>query len=538
MSSLSRLAKTGLALAMLVAAVPAFAVSDTPFLDQNAVQMIDNIVAQQVANDLQRFYGLNQAEACIMTDDMALCLAADTPPEVVEELLRKLPTWTGDDGDRYNRVGRWTVFASGFSGILGEPITLTYSFIPDGVVIPGGTGESPSPSILFATLNSQFATEAEWKQIFADCFARWAEFIGITYIYEPNDDGASFPGSLGILGTRGDVRIGGHFIDGASNTLAYTYYPASGGDMVFDTTENWANPNNDYRFLRNVTMHEHGHGHGLGHIDASNRQLMEPFYDGSIYGPQDDDIRGGMRNYGDYLEINNTAVDATDWGALGAEHVTQANVSLTASADSDYYHFTLANDMLLDFILQPIGSFYTVDGVPIYTNEIMDLGIEIRTGTDGITVVETLNDAPAGGLETLTAYSLPAGEYWIRVRRFAGNDVQRYTINMDLTLNDATGVADGSVPVRGLGLSVYPTPFNPKTTARFYVHEAGPVSLDVFNVQGRRVKSFAQDAPGGEWMQVSWNGRDDAGSPAPSGLYFIRATSGGASETVRALLLK
>ena len=119
MSSLSRLAKTGLALAMLVAAVPAFAVSDTPFLDQNAVQMIDNIVAQQVANDLQRFYGLNQAEACIMTDDMALCLAADTPPEVVEELLRKLPTWTGDDGDRYNRVGRWTVFASGFSGILG-----------------------------------------------------------------------------------------------------------------------------------------------------------------------------------------------------------------------------------------------------------------------------------------------------------------------------------------------------------------------------------------------------------------------------------
>jgi flagellar hook assembly protein FlgD len=94
------------------------------------------------------------------------------------------------------------------------------------------------------------------------------------------------------------------------------------------------------------------------------------------------------------------------------------------------------------------------------------------------------------------------------------------------------------VPAHGMGLSVFPTPFNPKTTARFYVHEAGSVNLDIFNVQGRRVKSFQQEAAGGEWMQVSWNGRNDAGNSVPSGLYFIRASSGGTSETVRALLLK
>jgi hypothetical protein len=534
MPSLSRLIKTGLALGLLLtAAVPGLAASETPYLNQSAIEMIESAVAQVVMNDLQRLQYEFAATACVETAERSFCLAADTPPEVAEELLRKLPTWVESEDGRYIRLDRWTTTASGYSGVLGDPITLSYSFVPDGTWIPG-EGEASS---LYAVLDSQFSGDtAAWKQIFAECFARWATFIGITYIEESTDDGAAFPGSPGILGVRGDSRIAAANIDGVNNVLAYTWYPAYGGDMVFDISENWANSAADYRFLRNVTMHEHGHCQGLGHCVASNNQLMEAYYNGAFYGPQDDDIRGGMRNYGDYLEKNSVIADATDWGVLPAAAFLQDNVSLTASSDNDYFKFTLASPMLLDVIMAPIGAYYVLEGVPIYTNQIMDLGFEIRSG-DGTTVLTTINNGAEGVSETLTDYELAAGDYWLRVRRFAGNDTQRYRLNLDLTAT-VTAVGEAGVPAKGLGLSVFPTPFNPKTTARFYVREAGSVSLEIFNVQGRRIQAFQQEAAGGEWLQVSWNGQDEAGTPAPSGLYFLRAASGGESETVRALLLK
>ena len=533
MLSLTRLTKTGLVLGLLLAAAaPSLAVSETPYLDRSAPDMIESAVAQVVFNDLRGLIGEDAAIACIEAADRSYCLAADTPPEVAEELLRKLPSWIEPDGGRYIRQDRWSSTASGYSGILGDPIILSYSFVPDGTWIPG---ESQG-STLFSTFDAQYGSTEAWKQKFRDSFDRWATFIGVTYIEEPTDDGAAFPNSVGVLGVRGDTRIAGANIDGGSNVLAYTWYPSSGGDMVFDTSEYWANAANDYRFIRNVAMHEHGHCLGLGHCSASNHQLMEPYYDGTIYGPQDDDIRGGMRNYGDYLEKNSLVADATDWGLVPAGAFAQENVSLTASNDNDYFKFTIDSPRLLDVTLSPIGSYYVLEGVDIYTDQIMDLGFELRSG-DGSTILTTVNAGGMGAAETLVDYSLAPGDYWLRVRRFTGNDVQRYRLGVNLEAV-ATAVGEAGVPAQGLALSIYPTPFNPKTTARFFVREAGSVSLEIFNVQGRRIQAFEMVAAGGEWLQVTWNGRDEAGTPAPSGLYFLRAASGSESETVRGLLLK
>ncbi len=535
MPTFIRLSKAGLSLMLLASlALPAFAVSETPFLNQSAAEMIEDTVARIVMQNVQEFYGVKTSPSCIETDSRALCIHPDTPPEQMEEILRSLPTWIDHEhGDRYDRVGRWTVTASGYSGLLGDPIILSYSIVPDGTWIP----DEGQGSELIATLDSQFGGNTEvWKQIFRDCFARWAEFSGITYIEETSDDGAGFPNSGGVLGVRGDVRISGANIDGYNGVLAYNWYPQYGGDMVMDTAESWAYTYNDYRFFRNVVMHEHGHGHGLGHIDASNRQLMEPYYDAYIYGPQDDDIRGANRNYGDPNEKNNTAAEATDWGTLGEGTYLQENVSLTSSSDSDYYRFTFTTGMEVDIVLAPVGASYTLDGSPINTSEIMDLGFELRDEV-GTTVIEAVNDGSYGDDESLIAYSLEAGTYHVRVRRHAGSDTQRYTISLDAEINDLTAVDDGNVPVSGLGLSVYPTPFNPKTTARFYVQDAGPIKLDVYNVQGRVVRSLSQEAASG-WVDISWNGKDDSGMSLPSGLYFLNARTGSQSETVRALLLK
>src|SRR5690606_8662652 len=132
---------------------------------------------------------------------------------------------------------RWTVTATNGYGLKqGDPTTLTWSIVPDGVAISGAIGEPSAPSNLRAFLNGIYGSEAAWLPIFQQVFDRWSEITGITYVYEPNDDRVALFGSPGVRGVRADLRIGGHRIDGNSNVLAYNYYP-NNGDMVIDTAD-------------------------------------------------------------------------------------------------------------------------------------------------------------------------------------------------------------------------------------------------------------------------------------------------------------
>ena len=86
----------------------------------------------------------------------------------------------------------------------------------------------------------------------------------------------------------------------------------------------------------------------------------------------------------------------------------------------------------------------------------------------------------------------------------------------------------------------YPNPFNPQTTICFGLKEAATVSMKIYNVEGRLVKtlhncSFMQ---AGEY-QESWNGLDDYSAKVPSGVYFLRINaSNGFSKTQKMILLQ
>jgi hypothetical protein len=497
-------------------------------------ELIENYVAKIVVTDLYNRLGYAPPQVCIETDEMALCLAPGTSDEYREELLRSLPTWV-EEGERYNTNGRWSTVASGYFPYMGDPIILTYSFVPDGTYIPSGAGEPGSPSNLYAILNAQFGSEAAWKEQFALAFADWASHIGITYILEP-DDGSTFPGSVGVLGVRGDVRISGHNIDGSSNILAYNRFPSSGGDMVLDTSENWANDYLDYRFIHNVVTHEHGHGIGLLHVEPINQtKLMEANYTNNVNGPRDDDIRGGSRNYGDPYETDDDMATAQQLGTPSGSIMLQDRC-LDFGADIDYYEFQVVGNSALDVTLQPVGNYYILDGAPIWTNQIMDLGFDILDSSE--TVILSQNDNGIGGMEIVTDLELSMGTYYMRVVRYSGNDVQRYRISFNLELTDLTAVDDSAVAFGGLGLKAYPNPFNPKTTVRFHAPDAGSVALEIFNVQGRKVRSLDTQADAAGWMSITWNGNDDSGQHLTSGLYFIRASVGDRSETARVVMLK
>jgi len=108
-------------------------------------------------------------------------------------------------------------------------------------------------------------------------------------------------------------------------------------------------------------------------------------------------------------------------------------------------------------------------------------------------------------------------------------------------VNDVTtGVGDAPTLATALGRN-YPNPFNPKTSFNFMLDRADHVSLRVFDIRGRQIRTIVDtDLGAGDYANVySWDGRDQSGRPVNSGTYFYRLTTGsGFSQSMKMTLLK
>jgi len=66
--------------------------------------------------------------------------------------------------------------------------------------------------------------------------------------------------------------------------------------------------------------------------------------------------------------------------------------------------------------------------------------------------------------------------------------------------------------------AAYPNPFNPQSTVRFAIREAGPVILALYSALGQQVQTLYEGtAAGGRVVKTTINGEG-----LPSGVYMIR----------------
>ena len=86
-------------------------------------------------------------------------------------------------------------------------------------------------------------------------------------------------------------------------------------------------------------------------------------------------------------------------------------------------------------------------------------------------------------------------------------------------------------PVAAGDLRVAPNPFNPRTEIRFALPADGTVTIAVYDVAGRRLRTLdRRRARRGSDRIVSWDGRDDAGRGLPSGAYLVRVEHSGGED--------
>jgi serralysin len=370
---------------------------------------------------------------------------------------------------------RWsgeTALAQPQGFVQGAPMTLTWGFMALGTPINDPAAGYPSAANNLQTrFNEIYGSQAIWQPHFQSVFDRWSSISGLSFVYEPNDDGAtivynsgtdySFP--TGVVGVRADVRIGGKAMNGNSGVLAYNYYP-NVGEMVFDTNDDfYENVTGNSLRLRNVIAHEHGHGMGMPHVVSNNANfLMEPFLSTAFDGPQYHDVLAAQRLYGDALEKSNAglgndaAANASSLGNLtttASLRIGQSArtflvaptatdfVSIDDASDLDFYSFDVAGEGHLNVHLESFGFLYNVTpqggpaNVPFDTKRRSDLALALF-GSDGSTMLQSVDLSGLGGNESLFFTLGGAGTYFLRVSgRDNADNITLDTQFYGLTLN-------------------------------------------------------------------------------------------------------
>jgi hypothetical protein len=112
-----------------------------------------------------------------------------------------------------------------------------------------------------------------------------------------------------------------------------------------------------------------------------------------------------------------------------------------------------------------------------------------------------------------------------RTRVIHATDSWLYRWRIDL----GTSVDDGSeqvVPNRFLLRANAPNPFNAETRISYTLAYPMVINLTVYDALGRRVTTLVDSHQSGGDHAVVWDGENSAGQKVPSGVYFLRLSTG------------
>ena len=84
----------------------------------------------------------------------------------------------------------------------------------------------------------------------------------------------------------------------------------------------------------------------------------------------------------------------------------------------------------------------------------------------------------------------------------------------------------------------YPNPFNPTTSISYDLPKNEFVSINVFDLMGREVKTLVNKNQVAGFRSVQWNATNNLGQPVSAGVYIYTIQSGEFRQTKKMVLLK
>ena len=286
----------------------------------------------------------------------------------------------------------------------------------------------------------------------------------------------------------------------------------------------------------------------------SGVQTFGWFVQGDIYGSAPHDLTGSFTMAASGPSVTVTSPnggEALGWGtshSLTWDHAGDlTDVKVELSRDGGTTWATLAattpNDGELTAVLDGPSTTTARIRVASLDDAVSDVSDADFTLFEPVTWLSA--DVTSGVLAqgasqdvTLTCVSagMADGTYvaYVMVHHNAAPDPEVVTVTM--TVQTITGADDAPRLLTLAGN--YPNPFNPSTTVIFALPAAGEVNLDVVDVRGHIVRTLQHGTlPAGD-HRVVWDGVDDRGQVAASGVYFVRLRHQGGEISHKMLLAK
>ncbi|MCK4672561.1 T9SS type A sorting domain-containing protein, partial [candidate division WOR-3 bacterium] len=198
--------------------------------------------------------------------------------------------------------------------------------------------------------------------------------------------------------------------------------------------------------------------------------------------------------------------------------------------------------------------------------ETVELIVYLANGGDSsANNVETIlqsSDPDITILDSLASFgNIPAGDT-------ANNESEPYSFVVDSTItdtladyslhiyaNDSTyetfayftvilgaplGIAEGEhqLPYTYALLQNYPNPMRNNTTIRYQLPKKEKVSLKIYDVVGRLVRTLINELKEPGYYTIHWHGKDDRERKASAGVYFYRIQAGNYTNTKKMVLFK
>lgn len=141
---------------------------------------------------------------------------------------------------------------------------------------------------------------------------------------------------------------------------------------------------------------------------------------------------------------------------------------------------------------------------------------------------------PGGSVEDSTAITTRVSDVFTWFGLPTGNNLCDYE-----PIVVSTGDPSSSPIAKTLLFQNTPNPFNPRTTVRYQLAAEAQVSLQIFDVTGKLVKTLVNEVQAPESYSITWDGSTDTGSAVSSGVYWARmSTSNGFKASTKMVVLK
>lgn len=240
-----------------------------------------------------------------------------------------------------------------------------------------------------------------------------------------------------------------------------------------------------------------------------------------------------------------TAASTIDWAWSGKE---------------DPEHNKLVSDSVYSILIEANGHqwFGTDHGVCLHTSYSTERDWKTYTTAHGLinNFVQAIARDKQGNMwfGTKAGVSRFDGTAWhtlTTANGLAGNEVFDIAVgangavwfatNAGVSRYLAEGAAIAETPMQtpaAVSINSYPNPFNMSTTFEFTLPVSGMTCITIFNITGQKIRSLVENHYSSGHYNIMWDGRDDRGFAAQSGIYFASLTSAGFSTTWKLILAR